>query len=402
MRLFGRFTGIVYTKSKLYLFIFVGLIVMQNYLNLRGLLDPLPVETFFEEHLDEAPAFVGGQAEKTSYLFGWEEVNTWLNNSKLWSSKTLKLHNKGSLVPVENYCFGGINRDLKPIFRPDPAIVFEYLAGGACLELNKFEGADPSLLHLTQALSSAFGSNAEVRLRCAGPNEPGEIPDFEPADAFHIQLGGSSYWALFEERATAINEIQPDQVAGELEMTAGDVLYLPSGQFYKYAGLDKECLTLTVFLQRATGVALFSLISECLTDSVLFRGDLPFYDQELVSDAHLQELAGEASKILAGDDFGSRVAKFQRLQMSLAKYATFSLPRHDVSSFYRTRAHAEIPSGLSEGADEIARWAKESEIFSLATIYGFFPKRKQKDILDDLRELEECGFLEHVSGLFTS
>lgn len=385
----------------LYLFIFGGLSVKQIYMNLRGLLDPLPVETFFEEHLNEAPAFVGGQAEKTAHLFGWKEVNTWLNNSKLWSSKTLKLNTKNSVVPAEKYCFGGINRDLQPIFRPDPAIVFEYLAGGAYLELNKFEGADPSLLHLTQALGSAFGSDAEVRLRCAGPHEPSEIPDFEAADAFHIQLDGSSYWALFEERATATDEIQPNQVAGELEMTTGDVLYLPSGQFYRYAGLNKECLTLTVFLQRPNGVALFSLISECLTDSALLRGDLPFYDQELSSDAHMQELAGEARKILASDEFGNRVAKFQRLQMSLAKYATFSLPRHKVSSVYRTRLHAKIPAGLGEGAVEIARWAKESEIFSLATIFGSFPKRQQQEILNDLRELEDCGFLESCLGLLT-
>ena len=378
----------------LYLFIFSGLSVMQNYMNLRGLLDPLPVEAFFEEHLNEAPAFVGGQAEKTAHLFGWKEVNTWLNNSKLWSSKTLKLTTKNSAVPAEKYCFGGINRDLQAIFRPDPAIVFEYLAGGAYLELNKFKGADPSLLHLTQALGSAFGSDAEVRLRCAGPHEPSEIPDFEPADSFHIQLDGSSYWALFEERATAIDEIQPHQVAGELEMTTGDVLYLPSGQFYRYAGLNKECLTLTVFLQRPNGVALFSLISECLTDSALFRGDLPFYDEELSSDTHLQELAGEARKILASDEFGKRVAKFQRLQMSLAKYATFSLPRHKVSSVYRTGVHAKIPAGLGEGAVEIARWAKESEIFSLATILGSFPKRQQQELLNDLRELEDRGFLE--------
>ncbi|MBH73619.1 MAG: hypothetical protein CMM57_08155, partial [Rhodospirillaceae bacterium] len=150
----------------------------------------------------------------------------------------------------------------------------------------------------------------------------------------------------------------------------------------------------TVFHQRPNGVALFSLISECLTDSGLLRGDLPFYDQELSSDAHMQELAGEARKILASDEFGKRVAKFQRLQMSLAKYATFSLPRHKVSSVYRTGVHAKIPAGLGEGAVEIARWAKESEIFSLATILGSFPKRQQQELLNDLRELEDRGFLE--------
>ena len=371
---------------------------METYLNLSTLLDPLPVDKFFEEHLDEAPAFVGGGPEKIANLFNWTDVNEWLNNSKIWSSETLKLFNKGLLIPASDYCFNGLNRDLKPILRPDPTIVSEYLANGAYLELNNFGGADPILLKLMQALSSAFGSRAEARLRCSGPHETKEVADFDSADAFHLQLDGSSYWALFGERATVSGEVQPEQVVGELEMAAGDMLYIPSGQFYRYAGLSKECLSLTVLLPRPNGAALITLIKEFLTDSALFRADLPSFDEEVSSKAHFGKLARAASKMLTGDEFLKSVCNFQRSQMSLARYVSFALPDHRISVLYRTRLKAEVPSELTEGIIKIADWARETEVFSLSNAIESFPNKKQKYILEALRELEELGFIESIKA----
>ena len=43
-------------------------------LTFRALLAPLLSEEFIAEHLDQAPAFVGGDGTKFAELFGWEDA----------------------------------------------------------------------------------------------------------------------------------------------------------------------------------------------------------------------------------------------------------------------------------------------------------------------------------------
>ncbi|HAA93430.1 MAG TPA: hypothetical protein DCS82_02325 [Rhodospirillaceae bacterium] len=366
----------------------------QNPLNFRRLLDPLPVEVFFDEHLDQNPAFVGGEEVKIDGLISWDEVTESLNNSKLWSSAGLTLSRNGAPVPAAEYCFNGINRDLQPISRPDPVAVLEHLANGATLGLENIENATAGLMRLSQALASALGGSARARVAGSGPTQPSEVPQFDIGDAFHLQLDGTAYLALFEERATPGGNSQPEELAGELEMTAGDVLYLPAGQFYQTAGVSEGCLTLTVTVMRPSGVELLTLIYERLTDEALFRTQLPYYDDNAIHGEHLEKLAASIETILGGEDFVGDVETLQRRLMALSKNATFSLPSHNIASFYRVGLRAEVPSGLEPVASELAVWAQDAEIFTLADLLENFAERPADDTVTALKALEACGFVE--------
>lgn len=350
------------------------------------------------EHLDQAPAFVGGDGSKFAGLFDWEDASKFLNNSKLWSSETLKLTEAGENVPPAQYCFQGTNRGLQPIQRPDPMLVLECIQRGAVLMLESMESATPHLTRLTAALSSALGGAGTVRITCSGSAELADVVDFDMGDAFHLQLDGNSSWVLYEERAERGGDSAPNELAGELEMTTGDVLYLPAGQFYRAAATGGSALWLTIVVVRPTGLDIVPLIHECLTDTPIFRADLPTFDNAAAHKRHLEVLANALRLSVGSEAFAAKVMEFQRSRMHVSKIAAFALPSHDISEFFRVPVDAIEPEGVAQETGEIARWAMAAEVFTQADLQESFPQHSVDALVAIIATLQECGFVEQSTA----
>jgi hypothetical protein len=364
----------------------------QKILNFRTLLDPLPVEVFFDEHLDEAPAFVGGEESKVNGFFGWPDVTAHLNNSKLWTSETLKVSLHGEPVLANQYCSQGTNRDLQRVWRPDSVMVLDYMDRGGVLTLECLEALTPGLTRLTSALSSALGGAATARATCSAKTELANVVEFDVGDAFHLQLEGSSCWALYEDRAGFSEE--PGALAAELEMTAGDMLYLPSGQYYRAASTSNAAMWLTVTVVRPSGLDLLSMFHDHLVDIPLFRADMPAFDKEAEHRKQLETLADTISVSFSSNAFAEKVIEGLKAKLHPSKVATFALPGHDIEYSYRLRHRAVLPDGLDAVASAVARWAFETEIFTLAESRGNFPMHSAEEISSILSALRDCGFLE--------
>ncbi|MBE90390.1 MAG: hypothetical protein CMM76_13240 [Rhodospirillaceae bacterium] len=363
-------------------------------LTFRALLAPLLSEEFIAEHLDQAPAFVGGDGTKFAELFGWEDATRLLNTSKVWSSETLKLTEAGESVLPEEYCFPGTNRSLQAIQRPDPASVLDHVRRGAVLTLASMESSMPHLARLTAAVSSALGGAGSARITCSGPTELANVVDFDVGDAFHLQLDGSSSWVLYEERASRDGSTAPRELTGELEMNAGDVLYLPAGQFYQAAAGSGLTMWLTIVIVRLTGADILPLIQESLTDTPLFRADLPFYDNAVEHKRHFEALAESLRSAVGSEAFAAKVMAFQRSRMYVSKIASFNLPSHDIGEFFRVPVGAIEPSDVMSETREIARWAKQTEIFTLTELQLNFPKHSMDTLINIITALQESGFLQ--------
>ncbi|MDB3953114.1 cupin domain-containing protein [Alphaproteobacteria bacterium] len=366
----------------------------RSLLTFRALLAPLPSEDFMSEHLDQAPAFVGGDGSKSAELFDWEDARIFLNNRKLWSSETLKITEAGENVPPHQYCFQGTNRSLRSILRPDPMLVLEHIRRGALLTMGSMESAMPHLSRLTASLSSALGGAGTARISCSGPSELASLTDFDVGDAFHLQLDGTTSWVLYEERAVMGADTVPNETAGELEMNAGDVLYLPAGQFYRTAAGDGSAMWLTIVIVRPTGFDIVPLIHQCLKDMPIFRADLPFFDNAVKHKRHLEALADALRRMVGSKAFATKVMAFQRSRMHISKVATFALPGHDIGEFFRVPVGAIEPQGVAPEIVEIARWAKQAEVFTLAELQQKFPEYSTDALMSVVDALQESGFFE--------
>ena len=353
------------------------------------------------EHLGQAPAFVGGDGSKSSELFDWEDARIFLNNSKLWSSETLKITEAGENVPPQQYCFQGTNRSLRSILRPDPISVLERIRRGALLTLGSMESATPHLTRLTAALSSALGGVGTARISCSGPSELANLVDFDVGDAFHLQLDGTTSWVLYEERAVMGGDTVPNETVGELEMKAGDVLYLPAGQYYRTAAGGGSAMWLTIIIVRPAGFDIVPLIHECLKDIPIFRADLPFFDNTVKHKRHLEALADALRRMVGSKAFAAKVMAFQRSRMHISRVATFALPSHDIDEFFRVPVGAIEPQDVVPEIVEIARWAKKAEVFTLAEVQQKFPEYSTDALMSIVAALQEIGFLEQPEADIT-
>ncbi|MFL2688644.1 MAG: JmjC domain-containing protein [Alphaproteobacteria bacterium] len=370
-------------------------------LTFRALLAPLPSEDFMSEHLGQAPAFVGGDGSKSAELFDWEDARIFLNNSKLWSSETLKITEAGENVPPQQYCFQGTNRSLRSILRPDPISVLERIRRGALLTLGSMESATPHLTRLTAALSSALGGVGTARISCSGPSELANLVDFDVGDAFHLQLDGTTSWVLYEERAVMGGDTVPNETVGELEMKAGDVLYLPAGQYYRTAAGGGSAMWLTIIIVRPAGFDIVPLIHECLKDIPIFRADLPFFDNTVKHKRHLEALADALRRMVGSKAFAAKVMAFQRSRMHISRVATFALPSHDIDEFFRVPVGAIEPQDVVPEIVEIARWAKQVEVFTLAEVQQKFPEYSTDALMSIVTALQESGFFEQPEADIT-
>jgi lysine-specific demethylase/histidyl-hydroxylase NO66 len=367
--------------------------MQEKHLNFRLLLDPLPVEVFFAEHLGDAPAYVGGAAEKVEGLFGWDDVTALLNNHKIWTGETLRLFENGNPLPPERYGYHGTNRDLRPVSRPLSEKVLAALSGGAEMRLEQIESLDPGLKRLAAAVASALGGPAMIRAHCGGKAALSNTLDYDAEDSFHLQLDGTTMWALYEERVGPVEPEGPGELIGELEMAPGDLLYLPSGQLRRSAVSGDRALWLAITVRRPNALDIISEMRAALLDQTPFRAFLPRHDAIDDHRAALAGLAGEIETAFAGEGFAEAVAAAERRCAEFYRHAEFRLPAHDPLMLYRARYPITVPSGLDGAVRAAAEWVCETEVFTADDFGAHFPAGAA--LLD---ALQESGMVEPADG----
>ena len=142
-------------------------------------------------------------------------------------------------------------------------LVGEYLRRGATIRLRSAELFDAELRELTQALEDRLAGRCSGNIYLTPPGKRGFPPHFDLTDVFVIQCAGKKYWRLYE-RYTEMTELplgdarwdperfKPACVPQDLELTRGDVLYLPRGYMHEAFCEDRESMHLTISVASLT------------------------------------------------------------------------------------------------------------------------------------------------------
>jgi hypothetical protein len=166
---------------------------------------------------------------------------------------------------------------------------------------------------------------------------------------FALHIEGSNVWRIYEGVAEYpvdmpgynFSSLTPEErtsargrLVMEVEITPGDLLYLPRGQYHEALASSDASLHLSFGANRATRLNIVSLLSRWLIDDPRFRKSLPHFDDVDAQRKHLSAL-GEALRSWAqSPEVAAKVIEWQRDRAFHDGIREFGLPVVDENVRY--------------------------------------------------------------------
>ena len=321
------------------------------------LVSPLGAPAFLAEVQGRAPRHFPGDAERFEALFSFDEMNRLLRMWRLWSSRTCKLVLDGSDLPPEEYCVRGQTREGEPAMLVDARRLEALLARGATVVLDVMESLSPGVREVAYALQSALGGTVLCNVYCSFHAHAGFPSHYDTTDVFALHVAGSKRWRVYEGRALhpleraghsyawqtpEHHEQAKGRVLTEVEMTPGDVLYLPRGQYHDALATSGASLHLSFGVTRATGLDFMGVLAESLPDDPAFRAELPHFDDPQAVAAHLARLGRRLAELTVDPELAAQVAGWQRERVFRDLAPALSVPDREPRTRVRVRRGAGI------------------------------------------------------------
>lgn len=321
-------------------------------INLRSILDPITPDAFFADNFDRKPIHIPGPADKFAHVFSWPELNAQLASVHLWSEKTMRVVLDMVDVPHEEYSVPGKNRFLDPVLLPDLKIVQSLLMRGATLVLDRTERLTPAMAKVADSIELATGGRANCNTYCSWQAHPGFKSHYDTMDVFVLQIDGHKKWNIYETRVDGPTEYPPfdfasqsdahhDAVKGPVvmtpEMSPGDFLYIPAGQYHDAIASSEASLHLTFGTVRATGIDLVRMITgiDSIASIADFRRPLPHFDDVEAHDHHIRQLADKLHTLLSDPRNTAQFRDLQRRQAFGHLSPGFELPVRNEHALFR-------------------------------------------------------------------
>lgn len=390
----------------------------------RDLLHPLTPEDFFDQYYGTKPVHIPGDAEKLARIFSWDELNRLLNMSRLWTGKSLKMALDGRNLQPEEFCYPGVTADGYRAMRPDPHRVTELLRRGATVVLDSLETLSPGIAGVAGTLAVVAGGAPTCNAYCSWNEHKGFVAHYDVDDVWALHFEGRKTWRVYEGRFEHPMEIpgfqcesltpeQREQAKGkvlmEVDMTPGDVLYIPKGQYHDALASSEATLHLSFSVTQVTGHDFMRQLLQDLPEEPLFRQDLPHFDDIAAIEAHLGRLADRLREIITLPETADRLSQYQRQSALQNQPANFALPAREQAALYRVRSLGTklvrrgggwlLTTGsgretLSADEAEVARWVLDRDCFNAATLARTFDDHDAAALAPVVEKLIGAGLIQ--------
>jgi len=279
----------------------------------QDFLAPVTVEQFRRAYLDQAPLHVPGAPDKFAEVMSWGGLNRLLDLTAIWSSQSLQLALDCRIIPPERYCRRGMDRDGRPAWQPQPALVRGLVRQGASVLLNDIDTLSPGLRAVAGLLERALGARVQINLYCSWRERQAFPSHFDTHDVFALQIAGAKRWTVYRGRYDqpiahpsfqSLGQTYHDQAKGDVLTTVdlgpGDLLYLPRGQYHDALATGATSIHLAVGATEPIGIDLLSALFDDAVSDPVFRRRLPAADEGGAVAAHVGRLAARARDRLVG------------------------------------------------------------------------------------------------------
>lgn len=157
--------------------------------------------------------------------------------------------------------------------------LLEYLKNGYTFVLYNMEKYNPSIQIICKELSSQFLCPVKANMYVTPPKSQGLSPHYDDHDVIILQLFGMKRWEIFSKEVEKpvifqlVGGLQPKTEPTILEITAGDLFYLPRGYVHRAAATSEDfSIHLTLGINVNTWYTyLDDMLKQITRDEVILR-----------------------------------------------------------------------------------------------------------------------------------
>lgn len=405
---------------------------MEQTLAFGDLLEPIGEDIFFAEYYRRKPLHVRGGARRLSGLMDWPALNRLLGLSAHWTRHTLHLVLDRHSVAPEDYC-REVPGPAGAVAQADPAKVQAWIDRGASIVLNSIDTLSPELQAVAAALEQALGGYVQANLYCSFAEHQALDSHFDTHDVFALHTEGEKVWRLYEGRINAplnhpllkehdaeFHRRHRGNLAMEVKMMPGDLLYIPRGQYHDALAASTACIHLSFGMVSLRGLDLLHLLEKHCVADPLFRDDLPPPGDAGAGKAledHLARLADRLGALLRDPETLADLVQAQRSHRGVR--GSYALPLRRPSQTYHVMAnHLRVLRqergyvlksnrqgvSLPPGAHRLVDWVLTKRRFTRAEIDAEFREidgEERSALLDQLeamRVIEKAGMVPAPAG----
>jgi ribosomal protein L16 Arg81 hydroxylase len=198
------------------------------------------------------------------------------------------------------------------------------LRQGASALLNDVDTLSPGLRAVADGFERGLGGKVQINLYCSWRERQAFPSHFDTHDVFALQIAGQKRWTAYRGRFdqpiahptfNTLGQAYHEQAKGDVlmavELTPGDVLYLPRGQYHDALATGDNSIHLAVGVTEPIGLDLVTLLFEDAVADATFRRRLPPPADPARLETRLDELAARLRARLDDPAFRARVRGFQ-------------------------------------------------------------------------------------------
>lgn len=263
------------------------------------LVNPICPQSFLEEYWLKRPLYLGRvEGEHNSSLFSWTALNELLTIHQPLPPR-LVLKHKGRQIAASQYIRQASGWQKTRI---DVSSVESLLGAGATLIVN---GVDELYTPLREALADlerTFMFPIHANLYAAWALDEAFPMHWDEQETFIVQIAGSKHWTIHSPTAVAPDRKMhppPPMPSGspefDLEMKAGQSLYLPKGWWHRVTPMAESTLHLTITCETPTGINLLHWVADRMANVETARLTIPYERYEdhlrLLQQAVIDELS---------------------------------------------------------------------------------------------------------------
>lgn len=250
---------------------------------LTSLLAPFPVDVFLSQYWTERELVVRGEATKFAELFSWAELNSVLNQQyRNFQYGQVKVARDGRSLPAESITSQVTNRKRGTTTRLSAQKILDLFGEGATIIINNIDHHSPRLGSLAGALEHEIGERVQINAYCSPPEASGFAAHYDTHDVLVLQVEGSKHWraggvTLRYPLPTqkSVRADAPREAFNLVEMSKGDLMYIPRGVWHEASTTSEPSLHLTVGVHCRTGVDLLLWAANQLAEVEEARRNLP-------------------------------------------------------------------------------------------------------------------------------